>query len=591
MVPSSRESQSEQSSWFQQVPPAVPSSRDSQLQRPFLLQQVPHAGQRLPDSYAEPSSGHSPLSGDKCSVQSMENVTSLNVWKGLGLPSEVLPGSRKGNPWRVVETKPSGPCSNIQFDSIGGRDATHLINMSDPDVLEIWNLGLVNYNPERDKPPDCGMECERSFSALQGRRSDYDNDIFTPTLETLETTKREANGSAYQGGGDAEDVNDSSIGCCMPTDRVQVSTISSSGGGHPKNDEGDCASRRSMWYIAEELSTRPGFYASLVPAICQLLGVTFPEVNRNLKMMVDTINEEETQVVKAVTRDCGWLEFTKGGLSGKPVIPGSVARRPYHTYGSLADLTRLMSEENGLTTNMVADDRVSVQALLLLQEKGLVSDDTITLNGHVVGDLQGKEGPPTNDSFKIKYLVVSSGKSSYCEFERPTPNVIAIRHRKEIVQEFSSGTECGVLLDQIDLYPEFGGQTFDEDVIIGVANEEIEFPGKCVHKCGRYVVNIGTFATSTEESVVEGVHRIVALVGPETFKALKMAKLLLNEIDAGTAKMNVPAGKMDKTLPVREAYHPTQNVTVTIVEDSPISSFCFSLYLSIFSFSFRRPGW
>ena len=266
---------------------------------------------------------------------------------------------------------------------------------------------------------------------------------------------------------------------------------------------------------------------------------------RNLKMMVDTINEEETQVVKAVTRDCGWLEFTKDALSGQPVIPESVARRPYHTYGSLADLTQLMSEENGLTTNMVADDRVSVQALLLLQEKGLVSDDTITLNGHVVGDLQGKEGPPTNDSFKIKYLVVSSGKNSQCEFERPTPNVIATRHRKEIVQELSSGTECEVLLDQIDLYAEFGGKTFDEDVIIGVA--------KCVHIRGRYVVNIGTFATSTEESVAEGAHRIVAPVGPETFKALKMAELLPNEIDAGTAKMNVPVGQMDKTLPAREA--------------------------------------
>ena len=140
---------------------------------------------------------------------------------------------------------------------------------------------------------------------------------------------------------------------------------------------------------------------------------------------------------------------------------------------------------------------------------------------------------------------MSSGKNSQCEFERPTPNVIATRHRKEIVQELSSGTECEVLLDQIDLYAEFGGKTFDEDVIIGVA--------KCVHIRGRYVVNIGTFATSTEESVAEGAHRIVAPVGPETFKALKMAELLLNEIDAGTAKMNVPVGQMDKTLPAREA--------------------------------------
>ena len=346
----------------------------------------------------------------------------------------------------MAQTEPSGPCYNIQFDSIGGRDATHLINMSDPDVPEIWNLGLVNHNPERDKSPDCGMECEESFSALRGRRSDYDNDIFTPIFETLETTKREANGSAYQGGGGAEDINDSSIACCKPTDRVQVSPISSSGGGHTKNDEGDCALRRIVWYIAEELSTRPGSFTSLVPTICQLLGVTFPVVNRDLKVMADISNKEETQLVKAATRGCGLLEFTNGGLNGQPVIPGNVARRPYHTYGSLADLNQLRSEEHGLTTNMVADDKVNVQALLWLQEKGLVYDYIITLNGHVVGDLQSEEGPPTNDSFKINYLVVSSGKNSHCEFKQPTAIVFAICHRKEIVQEVSSETECGILL-------------------------------------------------------------------------------------------------------------------------------------------------
>ncbi|MGQ0721910.1 MAG: alanine--tRNA ligase-related protein, partial [Candidatus Eiseniibacteriota bacterium] len=107
------------------------------------------------------------------------------IWKRVAgvRDDRVLRFGMKDNFWAMGDTGPCGPCSEIHYDL--GPDLAGTVNHGDR-WMEIWNLVFMQYERFADgtmKPLpapsiDTGMGLERVTAVIQGKRSNYDTDLF-----------------------------------------------------------------------------------------------------------------------------------------------------------------------------------------------------------------------------------------------------------------------------------------------------------------------------------------------------------------------------------------------------------------------------
>ncbi len=281
-----------------------------------------------------------------------------DTWVQFIDPKRILNGNKKDNFWEMGDTGPCGPCSEIHVDLRTDEerkkiDGATLVNNDDPQVIEIWNNVFMEFERRADgslvKLPkqhvDTGMGFERLCRAIDGKRSNYDTDVFQPLIQHVS----QQSGKAYG----IDEKTD--IAIRVLSDHIRTISFAIADGQLPSNNKAGYVIRRilrrAVRYYYTFLEVKEPFLFNMVPVLVREMGDVFPELKAQQGLIENVIKEEETAFLRTLGN--GIVRFTNHikSLSGL-VIDGAFAFELYDTFGFPIDLTELIAREQNLSVNM-----------------------------------------------------------------------------------------------------------------------------------------------------------------------------------------------------------------------------------------------
>ena len=276
------------------------------------------------------------------------------------LPEDhVLLGNKHDNFWEMGDTGPCGPCSEIHIDlrsdeEIAAVPGRELVNKSNPLVIEIWNLVFMQYNRKANgglellpaHNIDTGMGFERLCMVLQGKKSNYDTDVFTGMIRRIEELSGHSYGESDKTGGPMRVIADHS----------RAISFSIADGQLPSNVKAGYVIRRilrrAVRYGYTFLGFNEPFLCRLVPQLVEDMGGAYPELRSQQKLIESVIREEEFAFLRTLDRGIRLMDDYLEKAAGTKLISGKDAFILYDTYGFPIDLTELIASENGYKVDL-----------------------------------------------------------------------------------------------------------------------------------------------------------------------------------------------------------------------------------------------
>ncbi len=390
---------------------------------------------------------------------SKEDGTSLDeearaAWRKHLPEDHILLGNKHDNFWEMGDTGPCGPCSEIHIDLRPDDEKARipgasLVNTSEPRVMEIWNLVFMQFERKADghleplpaKNIDTGMGFERLCAVLQGKKSNYDTDVFTGLISRIE----KLSGHSYR------ESEKTGVAMRVIADHIRAISFSIADGQLPSNVKAGYVIRRilrrAVRYGYTFLGFGEPFLCRLVPQMVEDMGEAYPEIAAQQQLIENVIREEEMAFLRTLDRGIKLMDDYMARNAATKVIPGVDAFVLYDTYGFPVDLTGLIAAENGYSVDM---DGFQVE----------------------LGKQKERARNATSNSFG-DWTVYHEGENvQFTGYDETTREGALLLKSRTVVEKKKEMLQ--LVFDATPFYGEMGGEVGDSGVIVSADGEEIK---------------------------------------------------------------------------------------------------------------------
>jgi alanyl-tRNA synthetase len=436
-----------------------------------------------------------------------DDEESREIWRSVGMPEKRMAvwgdvdAGDEHNFWRMADTGPCGPCSEIHFDR-GAQfsEGPHCVpdhSETCPRWLEIWNLVFMEFDQLADgrrvplpfKSVDTGMGLERLTSAIQGVSSNYDTDLFTPIHEAMRAIV----------GHDPEQFEQERFSYQVIADHARAVTFLVADDVRPGNEGRGYVLRRIIRRAVRHgrlLGRTKPFLGDLSGAVVDTMVGAYPYLAERREMIASVITREERLFAR--TLDSGTLHLMEALIPlGKaerevgrqadtlpadaPVLPGEVAFRLHDTYGFPIDLTVELAAEYGARV-----DRPGFDAALAVQRERSRRDRAGKRDRS--GAAEALAALPATAFLGYEF---NQARAQVLRIVRDGVEYDELAAVPEAELRAPAGARAEVVLDQTPFYAEGGGQVGDAGVLHD-ADGGVVFEVEDTQLIGRVIVHYGT---------------------------------------------------------------------------------------------------